>query len=465
MCRSRPLTRLTASTATLKSEIAALDANGNTNIHHGLLWGWRSLSPISVFADGVPYTQKNTTKVLVLMTDGMNTWGSQSNTVLKSNYSAHGYCKNADATTPNVRFPAANANIANDAQARAAMDALVRETCSNARSKVMVYTIGFSVATDPIDQQGLNLLADCAGSADRTLVANDARQGADRRLPDDCEEHRDAAPDAVKGLLKEKARLAAGLFASALRKRSVDLLFRLLVDCPRDRDRAEAIAVVDVVAELHHAFRRRPGGDVGPVDVDGLREPRVDALAAFDRLVDLVAAPARRVPEQEGDVVAHVLHPYAARRDEAEIVAEDALRGRVVHVDAVRVRDVDAHEAHRVEVGAGVLPEHVARRLVRVPVDPLRRDLLALRRVDADFVLGEVVRLLLHLRDQILLDDRSRDGPERVEVHLGDLGVHDRRLPVDLADAGGVAARDPPLLHRLDDGGRDVHDHVAVAEF
>jgi len=175
MCRSRPLTRLTASTATLKSEIAALDANGNTNIHEGLLWGWRTLSPNSVFADGVPYTQKNTTKVLVLMTDGMNTWGSQSNTVLKSNYSAHGYWKNADATTPNLRFPAANANVANDAQARAAMDALVRETCSNARSKVMVYTIGFSVATDPIDQQGLNLLADCAGSADRTFVANDAK--------------------------------------------------------------------------------------------------------------------------------------------------------------------------------------------------------------------------------------------------------------------------------------------------
>src|SRR3954447_3958680 len=143
----------------------------------------------------------------------------------------------------------------------------------------------------------------------------------------------------------KKARLARRAFSRVRGEASVDLLFRLLVDRPGDRDRPEAIAVVDVVAELHHAFRRRPGGDVGPVDVDGLREPRVDALAALDRLVDLIAAPARRVPEQEGDVVAHVLHPYAARRDEAEIVAEDALRGRVVHVDAVRVRDVDAHEA------------------------------------------------------------------------------------------------------------------------
>ena len=161
----------------------------------------------------MPYTQKNTTKVLVLMTDGMNTWGSQSNTLLRSNYSAYGYWRNADATTPNVRFPAANANIANDAQARAAMDALLRETCSNARSKVMVYTIGFSVATDPIDQQGLNLLADCAGSAERTFVANDAKGLIDAFQT--IAEHRHPAPDAVsRPPRKRKGPPVAGLLAS-----------------------------------------------------------------------------------------------------------------------------------------------------------------------------------------------------------------------------------------------------------
>ena len=174
MCRSRPLTRLTDSTSTLKREIGYLDANGNTNIHEGLLWGWRTLSPDSVFGDGVPYGQKNTTKVLILMTDGMNTWGAASNTLLKSIYSAYGYWTNADGTTPNKRLPPNNANPTNDAQARAAMDALVRETCANAGKKVIIYTIGFSVASDPIDQQGLKLLSDCAGSTDRAIVANDA---------------------------------------------------------------------------------------------------------------------------------------------------------------------------------------------------------------------------------------------------------------------------------------------------
>ena len=39
-----------------------------------------------------------------------------------------------------------------------------------------------------------------------------------------------------------------------------------------------------------------------------------------------------------------------------------------------------------------------------------------------------------------------------------------RRLTVDLADAGGVAGVDDAALHRLDESGGDVGDHVLVAE-
>ena len=39
-----------------------------------------------------------------------------------------------------------------------------------------------------------------------------------------------------------------------------------------------------------------------------------------------------------------------------------------------------------------------------------------------------------------------------------------RRLAVALADAGGVAGVDHAALDRLDEGGRDVDDDVAVAE-
>ena len=76
MCSSLPLTQLTTSQSTLLSQISLMKPAGNTDIHEGIIWGWRTLSPNSVFAEGVPYTQKNNTKVIVLMTDGYNTWNN-----------------------------------------------------------------------------------------------------------------------------------------------------------------------------------------------------------------------------------------------------------------------------------------------------------------------------------------------------------------------------------------------------
>ena len=47
----------------------------------------------------------------------------------------------------------------------------------NARNAgVMIYTVGFSVSGDPIDQQGIDMLKTCAGSPDRAFIANDSAQ-------------------------------------------------------------------------------------------------------------------------------------------------------------------------------------------------------------------------------------------------------------------------------------------------
>src|SRR5271167_847636 len=93
---------------------------------------------------------------------------------------------------------------------------------------------------------------------------------------------------------------------------------------------ARAVPLIDVGSELNDAVRRRPGGDVDPVDVDRLRELDVDTVSGADDRVDLIAAPAGCVFQQPGDIIAHVLHPDAARRYEAEVVAENALRRRVM---------------------------------------------------------------------------------------------------------------------------------------
>lgn len=175
-CTTRPLTGLTTSQTTLISEISQMVANGRTNIHEGLMWGWRSLSPNSVLAQGTSYTTPYNNKVLVLMTDGFNYWGANSsNTTLKSEYSAYGYFKNPEGTTPNNRLLPANANPTTEAHARDALDALTLQGCANAKAAgIIVFTIGFTVSGDPIDQRGIDMLQTCASGPTRAYIATDA---------------------------------------------------------------------------------------------------------------------------------------------------------------------------------------------------------------------------------------------------------------------------------------------------
>jgi hypothetical protein len=173
------LTRLTGDKTLLLNEISQMQPDGNTDIHEGAIWGWRTLAPssYSVFGDGVPYNQPFNHKILILMTDGMNTWSSfPQDPTLKSYYSAYGFYKNPDNSGPSNRFPA-GITISDDVQARAAMDGLTLQTCRNmaaAQTNIMVFTIGFSVPVDPIDPQGINMLRTCAGDPSRAFVANDA---------------------------------------------------------------------------------------------------------------------------------------------------------------------------------------------------------------------------------------------------------------------------------------------------
>ncbi len=48
-----------------------------TSIGEGAAWGWRTLSPGAPFTEGRPYGAEENQKVLVLMTDGQNTYYAQ----------------------------------------------------------------------------------------------------------------------------------------------------------------------------------------------------------------------------------------------------------------------------------------------------------------------------------------------------------------------------------------------------
>ena len=148
---------------------------------------------------------------------------------------------------------------------------------------------------------------------------------------------------------------------------------------------------------------------------------------------------------------------------EAGVLREELLRGRVVHVDRMPVRHVDADLAERID-GAWILAQRVVHRRLGRPVEALRIDLLTLRVEDADLHLVEIGGIFAHMRDDVLLDERDRHRPGRVEVDGRDARLDDRRGAVHLADDRDIAARDLSALDRLDGRGGNVDHDVAVAE-
>ena len=166
-CNAQPLLRLTSNTATVNTAINNMVAGGSTNLLEGFMWGWRTLSPNAPFADGKAYSVAENKKILILLTDGMNAWGTMNNPS-GSEYSSFGYYNDIPS-----RFPGTTVTTA--AQARSLMDNKTLDACTNAKNQgIQVYTVGFSVSTDPIDEAGLNLLRSCASASDMAYVANDS---------------------------------------------------------------------------------------------------------------------------------------------------------------------------------------------------------------------------------------------------------------------------------------------------
>lgn len=179
-CTSKPLKRLTTSLSGLKDYIDTLQPLGSTNIFEGFMWGWRTISPRSVFADGSAESKTDVGRVIILLTDGENQWSvAQGYNINQSAYSSMGYVVNADGSTvngstgPAGRLLPRTANPTNSDEARAALDALTQTACTNAKTAgISVYTIGFSVPNDPIGDAGLAVLQGCASSKSQAYVAS-----------------------------------------------------------------------------------------------------------------------------------------------------------------------------------------------------------------------------------------------------------------------------------------------------
>jgi hypothetical protein len=128
-------------------------ADGSTNIPLGVAWGWRALSHGAPFSQGRSSGTQNNLKIMIVMTDGNNTYYTPSNWFSdynKSTYGSYGYTKSTT-SHDNGRlfkgFEGVNNPSHTSSNFTKAMDEHMLETCTNAKNDgVRIYTVAFNVA-------------------------------------------------------------------------------------------------------------------------------------------------------------------------------------------------------------------------------------------------------------------------------------------------------------------------------
>jgi Flp pilus assembly protein TadG len=149
-CPASPILPLSNDKAAITSAIAGMVASGSTVIPEGIAWGWRVLSPGEPFTQGAPYTDHDTLKFLIVLTDGENNVGGGSNQHNKSLFSAYGYAVSG------------HLGKTDGSEARQVLDAKTAALCTNIKAHgIYVYTI----ALGQLDNPTRTMLANCATPA------------------------------------------------------------------------------------------------------------------------------------------------------------------------------------------------------------------------------------------------------------------------------------------------------------
>lgn len=166
-CTTQALLPLTTAKADILSAIQAMGANGMTNIAEGIAWGWRALSPSLPFTQGRDYDDTENKKILIVMTDGENTYTATSNHNA-SRYGALGYAK--PYRTPDAgRLGSTYTSGGYLSQ----MNARTRAVCANAKAKgIKIYTVAFRLENNAATQA---LLRECASEASDAYAASDGQ--------------------------------------------------------------------------------------------------------------------------------------------------------------------------------------------------------------------------------------------------------------------------------------------------
>ena len=162
-CLDTSILPLTDDVSSIVSKIDAMKSNGWTNIHQGAMWGFHALSPTAPFSEGADYDQA-TSKVMIIMTDGQNTFPTSSNMNGSRILSAYGHL-----STGRLGAPGVNTGLSNTAT----MNALTVKTCEAARAEgIVIYSIGLEAPNSATK----NMLRDCATDSSKVFFPSAASE-------------------------------------------------------------------------------------------------------------------------------------------------------------------------------------------------------------------------------------------------------------------------------------------------
>ena len=159
-CRSQPIQPLTTTKSTIVGAISSMQAAGYTNIHQGVVWGWRALSKAAPFTESRDDDKDDHYKILIMMTDGDNYYGYTSNNHNKSRYGAYGFA----ALNRIEASPLSSSGWLSKSNERTA------EACANAKSSgnVLIYSIAFKLN----NQTTVNMMRNCATRTDMFFASD-----------------------------------------------------------------------------------------------------------------------------------------------------------------------------------------------------------------------------------------------------------------------------------------------------
>ncbi len=159
-CTTEPITPLVdvssqAGLDQITDAINAMEPTGQTNIPQGIVWGWRSLSSKAPFDQGRSETDIGNDKVMIVLTDGANTYlpfsyddSSLANN--RSHYASYGYTgKGYDGSSVTRLFQGTTSAVGNydysSSNYTDALDEHMDAVCDNAKADGIII---FSVALD-----------------------------------------------------------------------------------------------------------------------------------------------------------------------------------------------------------------------------------------------------------------------------------------------------------------------------